>query len=203
MLHYTAIDPPTLELLKQLLGLSVFERMRLVGGTSLALQLGHRKSIDIELFGVLKDDEFAVSNALKTFKKVNLLQKSKNISIYSIDGIKVDIVNYGYPWLSDIRLEDGIRLAQMDDIAAIKLSAVTGRGTKKDFIDIYYLLKQYSLKQLLDLYSKKYSDGSEFLVLKSLSYFSDADEDPDPNMLHNVRWDQIKVYFRKLLREYS
>ncbi|MEN8227594.1 MAG: nucleotidyl transferase AbiEii/AbiGii toxin family protein [Bacteroidota bacterium] len=97
MLYYKAVAPPTLELLKRLLQLEVFREMRLVGGTSLALQLGHRKSIDIDLFGTLDADDLAVSDALKSFQSATTIQKTENISIYSIEGIKVDIVNYPYP----------------------------------------------------------------------------------------------------------
>jgi len=141
MLHYQTIDAPTLEILKRLLQMQVFNELRLVGGTSLALQLGHRKSIDLDLFGSLEADDFLVSKALKTFNSVTILQKSENITIYSIEGIKVDIVNYTYPWLSAVKIEDGIKLAHLEDIAAMKLSAITGRGTKKDFIVVLHLRK--------------------------------------------------------------
>ena len=97
MLHYEAIDPSTLEVLKRLLQIPVFNGLRLVGGTSLALQLGHRKSVDIDLFGSLEADDLAVSDALRVFNSVTIIQKSENITIYSIEGIKVDIVNYSYP----------------------------------------------------------------------------------------------------------
>ena len=188
MLHYQTVDPPTLEILKCLLQMQVFNDLRLVGGTSLALQLGHRKSVDLDLFGSLEADDFAVSNALKTFNSVTIIQKSENITVYSIKGIKVDIVNYPYPWLSAAKLEDGIRLAHMKDIAAMKLSAITGRGSKKDFVDISHILQFFSLKQMLEFYSRKYHDGSEFLVLKSLTYFADADQEPDPVMLYKMDW---------------
>ncbi len=174
MLHYEATDPSTLEVLKRLFQIPVFSGLRLVGGTSLALQLGHRKSIDIDLFGVLEADDLAVSDALRVFKSITIVQKTENITIYSIEGIKVDIVNYTYPWLTPEKEADKIRLAQLEDIAAMKLSAVTGRGTKKDFVDISFLLQHFSLKQMLEFYSRKYYDGSEFLVLKSLTYFVDA-----------------------------
>ena len=159
MLHYQTVDPSTLEILKRLLQMQVFNELRLVGGTSLALQLGHRKSIDLDLFGSLEADDFAVSNALKTFSSVTIIQKSENITIYSIEGIKVDIVNYTYPWLSAAKVEDGIRFAHMEDIAAMKLSAITGRGTKKDFVDISHILQYFNLKQMLEFYSRKYYEG--------------------------------------------
>ena len=110
------------------------------------------------------------------------MQKSKNINVFTIDGIKVDFVNYAYPWLQNIKKIDGIRLAGTKDIAAMKLAAITGRGRKKDFLDIYFLLKMYSLSEIISFYNEKYHDASTFLALKSLLYFEDAEQDIDPDM---------------------
>ncbi len=84
----------------------------------------------------------------------------------------------------------------------MKLSAITGRGTKKDFIDLFFLLQSFSLDEILTFYNQKYHDGSEFLVLKSLSYFEDADEDEDPVMLHPFNWNEIKEFIKKKLKDY-
>jgi Nucleotidyl transferase AbiEii toxin, Type IV TA system len=180
--------------------MEVFKNMRLAGGTSLALQIGHRKSIDLDLFGTLQADETTFSEALAVFEKVTWLKKSSNINIFSINEVKVDFVNYSYPWLDEITSEDDLRLAGLKDIAAMKLAAVTGRGTKKDFIDIYFLLKQFSLKEMLQHYTKKYADGSEFLVLKSLTYFEDAEPEQEPAMLKNISWQAVKD---TVLKEHS
>jgi len=192
MLYYQAIDAPTLELLKKLLAQEVFQEMRLAGGTSLALQYGHRKSIDIDLFGILSADSLAIDSALNYTGEVRKLQNSQNIKSYSIDGIKVDIVNYTFPWISPLITEDTLRLAGQLDIAAMKLAAITGRGAKKDFFDLYFLLKHFSLTELLACYTQKYADGSSFLVLKSITYFEDAEEDADPVQLIPVTWEEVK-----------
>lgn len=193
MLHYETIDAGTLELLKNLLSLNLFQQLRLVGGTSLALQIGHRKSIDLDLFGEIDVDVLEINNALAQIAQPTQLNNSKNIHIYLINGIKVDIVNYTYPWLEDVIYKDGLRLASNLDVAAMKLSAITGRGSKKDFIDLYFLLKQQSLSQMLDLYLRKFNDGSLFLVLKSLVYFDDADVEEMPNMLIPIKWKMVKA----------
>jgi hypothetical protein len=86
-------------------------------------------------------------------------------------------VNYKYPWLDNAVTEDGIVLAGIRDIAAMKIAAIIGRGTKKDFIDIAFLLQKFSLKEILDFYSLKYNDGSVFMALKSLAYFEDAESE--------------------------
>ena len=193
MLHYETIDAGTLELLKNLLSINLFQQLRLVGGTSLALQIGHRKSIDLDLFGEIDVDVLEINNALAQIAQPTQLNNSKNIHIYLINGIKVDIVNYTYPWLEDVIYKDGLRLASNLDVAAMKLSAITGRGSKKDFIDLYFLLKQQSLSQMLDLYLRKFNDGSLFLVLKSLVYFDDADVEEMPNMLIPIKWKMVKA----------
>ena len=202
MLHYKTIDTKTLELLKKLQSIPIFTDLRLVGGTSLALQLGHRKSIDLDLFGKLDADLFAVSESLNNLGTVSILKKSENINIYLIDGIKVDIVNYPYPWLMDVAVEDSLQLADIRDIAAMKLSAITNRGTKKDFIDIFFLLKEFSLSEMLDFYSRKYRDGTEFLVLKSLSYFDDAEEEEMPMMFSSLDWPAVKKHICTTLSSY-
>ena len=200
MLFYQTVDASTLELLRKLQGITVFKNMRLAGGTSLALQIGHRKSIDLDMFGTLQVDDTTFSEALAIFEKVTWLKKTANINIFSINDLKVDFVNYTYPWLDEIKSGDNLRLAGLKDIAAMKLAAVTGRGTKKDFIDIYFLLKQFSLKEMLEYYKQKYADGSEFLVLKSLTYFEDAEPEQEPVMLKNISWLAVKD---TVLKEHS
>ncbi|WP_294544058.1 nucleotidyl transferase AbiEii/AbiGii toxin family protein [uncultured Bacteroides sp.] len=192
MLYLSTVESTTLELLKKLQQLPILCNTRLVGGTALALQLGHRKSIDLDLFGRINADSQELQEALRTIGTLTILSDSKNIHIYVLNEVKIDIVNYTYPWLSDVVCKDGIRLASPKDIAAMKITAVKGRGTKKDFVDIYFLLKRYSLKKILDFYSRKYPDSSSFMAMKSLAYFEDAEEEPMPYMFIDVSWDEIK-----------
>lgn len=192
MLHYETVEAGTLELLKSIQQIPLFEHLRLAGGTSLALQIGHRSSIDLDLFGDINVDGLEITNALATIGTVTQLKNSKNIHIYLVNGIKTDIVNYTYPWLEGMVMEDQLRLASIPDIAAMKLSAITGRGSKKDFVDLYFLLKKMSLSQMMDLYKKKFADGSPFLVLKSLVYFEDADLEEMPVMMEPVNWETVK-----------
>ena len=94
-------------------------------------------------------------------------------------------------------------LAGLKDIAAMKLSAVTGRGSKKDFIDICFLLKEFSLKQQLELYLNKYPQGSELMVLKSLSYFDDAEIEKQPKMFIEISWEEIKKKIKQEVRGFD
>lgn len=192
MLHLQTIDTKTLELLKQLMQIKEFLGLNLVGGTSLALQIGHRKSIDLDLFGRFEFDEYHLSSILGQFDSVKLLNKTANIKTFLINDIKVDFVNYPYNWLEPCHLINGIRLATIKDIAAMKLSAITGRGTKKDFIDIFSLFDYFRLAEMLQFYREKFPDGAEFLVLKSLVYFEDAEIEQIPFMLKEIDWDGVK-----------
>lgn len=192
MLQEKAVAPRLLELLKYLMQQPELNRFVLVGGTALALQFGHRESVDADLFGLQPLDEIDFSGILAQFGEVNLLKKSKSIEVYQVDSIKVDVVNYRYKLLKPILEADHIRMASPEDIAAMKLSAIAGRGSKKDFIDLYFLMNHFSIDEMMNFYKKKYSDGSEFAVMKSLTYFEDADSEAMPKMFENVEWEAIK-----------
>lgn len=192
MLHLETIEPKTLELLRKLQSLSIFENSRLVGGTALALQLGHRKSIDLDIFGKIAATPEEIQETCSEVGGLEISKTSKNINIYWVDGIKVDCVNYPYEWLEECRVLDGVRLASISDIAAMKISAIINRGTKKDFIDLHFLLKEMSLNHILDLYDQKYTDGSRFIAIKSMTYFEDAESDPMPYMFEDVTWEDVK-----------
>lgn len=199
MLYYPTVDPPTLGLLKKLQEVSCLQSTRLVGGTALALQIGHRKSVDIDLFGEVPTETDMLAEELSAIGNLQILKNSNNIRIFLLDNVKVDIVNYRYPWLKDVVCSDEVRMASLEDICAMKLSAITGRGTKKDFIDLYFLLQRFSLEQMLSFYLMKYADGSEFTVLKSLSYFDDAELNPTPYMFEKIEWQTVKETIKSLI----
>lgn len=192
MLHIESVEAKTLGLLKRLQSLHIFQQCRLVGGTALALQIGHRKSVDLDLFGTIEATPDEIQNICQELGDFEISKATKNINTLWIDGIKVDCVNYPYKWIENCVVNDGIRMASINDIAAMKILAIINRGTKKDFIDLYFLLKRMSLNDILDLYEEKYANGSRFLAIKSLTYFEDAESDPMPFMFYNITWDRIK-----------
>ena len=203
MLQYKTIEPHTLGILKKIQQIKKLSKLRLVGGTALALQLGHRKSIDLNFFGIIsEDDHISILNELKKIGKLVVLKQSKNINIYSIDNVKVDFVNYHYQWLEKPILENELVIARTKDIAAMKIAAITGRGTKKDFIDLYFLLKQYTLQEIFNFYTQKYPEGSIFLALKSLTYFVDAEENEQPEMIIPTNWNDVKTSIESALIDY-
>ncbi|MBK5246935.1 MAG: nucleotidyl transferase AbiEii/AbiGii toxin family protein [Peptostreptococcaceae bacterium] len=203
MLHLSTIDPPTLELLKKLMSFDEFSGLRLVGGTALALQIGHRKSIDLDFFGKVDFEAIQTGSLFARFDTVEVIQKTKNINVFEINGVKVDFVNYSYPWLQDTLVIDGIRLALEKDLAAMKIAAITGRGRKKDFVDMYFLLKEISFTDIISLYNEKYFDASTYLALKSLTYFDDAEQDMDLDMIEPIEWIEVKKTILKEVKDYS
>jgi hypothetical protein len=203
MLHYKTVSTELLELLKFCMTRKEFSELRLVGGTDLALQYGHRKSVDIDLFGIIDLEKVDTFQLLNEFSKdVQIISKQKHINIYIVNGVKIDFVNYNYPWLKEPKVIDNICLAAVEDVAAMKLNAIAGRGSKKDFIDIELILKEFSLNQLVDFYKTKYNQESEFMALKSMLYFADADLEVEPEMFSDFKWTNTKQFIKQQVEDY-
>lgn len=194
MLQTQTVTPKLVELLDKIMTSDVFSDFVLVGGTSLALQIGHRNSIHLDFFGNVEIDEELFEKTISSFGKMIVMKKSKSILITQINGVKTDFVKYRYPLIADVTTVNGVRLASKQDIAAMKLNAIAGRGSKKDFIDLYFLLQEFSLSEMLEFYLQKYHDGSRFMVVKSLTYFEDADGDEQPQMFKDFDWQECKRY---------
>jgi len=192
-----------LKLLIKLQSRDIFSGLRLVGGTALALQINHRISNDLDLFGTLTADKILIRQVLNKLGNLKIIESTENINVFSLNDIKIDIVNYPYAWLADARREDDLVLADIKDIAAMKLAAITGRGTKRDFVDLYFLLKKYSLNEILNFYEQKYPDGSILMVLRSLVYFDDAEKDVFPNLFTNINWEVIKSSIAENVKNYA
>ena len=203
MLLYYTIEPYTLELLKKLSNKDFLSETRLVGGTALALQYGHRMSVDLDFFGSIDSDAVDLKLQLREMGKLSVIKESKNINIFLLDGIKIDIINYPYSWIDDAVKEDNIVLASPQDIAAMKINAIEGRGSKKDFIDIYFLLQHYSIHDILGFYAKIYPEYSIFRALMSMTYFEDAENQFMPRMFVNIDWEEIKETLRKEVSQAS
>ena len=204
MLSFQIVLPDTLELLKVLMQQPLLNDMRLVGGTSLALQYGHRRSVDLDFFGHTTEDVEELTTILsRCAKDVIRGNCSKSIKAYFLNNIKVDIVNYKYRWIDEPVISDGLRLASPKDIAAMKINAVMGRGTKKDFVDVYFLLRHYTFEEIMQFYLQKYTDGSEYRALLSMTYFADADPQPMPYMFQQVEWEIIKEEIKQQVAMYN
>jgi len=194
MLRTNTLEKSTLDLLKRLQKIPLLKELRLVGGTALALQLGHRRSIDLDFFGPIDAEGLQIADEMYAagLEDIVVIRNTRTIKIFIVNKVKVDIVSYRYKWLTSPIEIDDVKLADIKDIAAMKLAAVTNRGTKKDFVDIFFLLQQFTIKQMLELYEQKFTDGSIFNVIRSLTYFEDAERDIMPEMYIPVDWVQVK-----------
>jgi predicted nucleotidyltransferase component of viral defense system len=180
----------------------LFKDLRLVGGTALVLQLGHRESVDLDLFGNVDTDYETVQQAIISVdKECRLLNATTNIWQFMVANVKVDIVNYPYKWIDDAMIEAEITLASIKDIAAMKLAAITGRGTKKDFVDLYFLLQHFTLPEMFGFFNEKYPNVDLFMTYRSVVYFEDAEQTEMPVMLITTEWEDVKEKIRQEIRK--
>ena len=204
MLSIQTIHPNTLELLKQLASQPELAQTRLVGGTALALQYGHRQSIDLDFFGALPEDKDELVEMTRRVGNVLVTNRTKMIIQTVVNQVKVDFVDYSrYAWIDEPVQGDGFVLASDKDIAAMKVNAIIGRGTRKDFIDLYVLLQHYSLTEIMDFYKQKYPEFSEYRALLSMTYFEDADMQDMPKMFIDTPWDEMKSTIIQAIKAYQ
>jgi len=190
--------------LKKLMTIPCLQDRILVGGTGLALYLGHRLSIDIDLFSPQPFDTPTFVYEMSEFGKIELIATSPISLHLNFDNVKTDIVKYPYGWIRPVIFEESMRVAAIEDIAAMKLAAITNRGSKKDFYDIFFLLQRYTLNELLSFFKTKFPNWNEFMVLQSLGYFEDAESTETPKvLLGKITWNQVKKTVGQAVKNYS
>ena len=194
MLQTRTVEPRTLGLLKRLMEWEQLNMFHLVGGTALALQIGHRASIDLDLFTEVSFDKAAVLDVLNdNFSSVVLEAEGTSMLVTSISDVKVDFVRMAYPTLFTPLVVEGVRMLDMRDIAPMKLKAIVQRGSKKDFYDIFFLLNYLPLDEILALFMQKFKQEEIFHVIKSLTYFDDAEQYADPVVFDKtITWSAVK-----------
>ncbi|WP_340112509.1 nucleotidyl transferase AbiEii/AbiGii toxin family protein [Maribellus mangrovi] len=195
MLFYNTVSDNTLKLIRRLMNDPLLDSFILVDGTALSLQIGHRISIDIDLFTSENFDAPQLMEHLKQNYSFEADFLAKNTIKGEIESTKIDCIRHGYPWLEPSQMIEDIRIASLSEISAMKLNAITTNGTRlKDFIDIAYLSPYLSLNQMLDAYELKYRNN-RIMGLKSLLYFDDIDFSEPIQMLASsgaFRWETIK-----------
>jgi hypothetical protein len=200
MLHTETVEQSTLELLVQLQKQEYLSGFHLVGGTALALKMGHRKSIDIDLFSDFSFDVGSLLENLSADFSFNLFFSAKNTIKGNIDKVQLDILAHRYPLINAPTTINNISMLSTEDIIAMKLNAISTSGQRvKDFIDIYFLLDFYSIEEMLSFYKKKYSQYNEVIVLKSIIWFEDVELSEWPVLLKNpnLTWSEVKEKITK------
>ncbi len=201
MLSTSAIPSGTLSLLKNLMAIDELREFNLAGGTALALHIGHRISHDLDFFGHTDIDITEVLELLRPGYPLQEMHRTQNILVLDINGVKVDFVKYAYPLIGAPKEKEKIRLISLEDIAAMKLDAIKGRGRKRDFYDVYFLLKKFDLLSLLEFHLKKYGQDTRFLILKSMVYFYDAENDVPVQLLHEeISWEEVKTVITRQVK---
>ena len=211
MLYYSTVSPYLKSVLKIVMDSDILKPFRLVGGTSLSLQLGHRISIDIDLFtdsdyGSLNFEDIETflkskfsfivfSSELTSFGKSYFIGSSEN------NAVKLDVF-YSDPFIDDELLIDNIRLASLKDITAMKIEVIQNGGRKKDFWDLHELLNYFSLEEMLAFHKIRYpfSHDSD-LIIKNFTNFQIADEDFEVLCLKGKHWEVIKSDFENLIKK--
>jgi len=200
------LDKKRINLLKKLKFLSKYG-FYLAGGTALALQIGHRTSMDFDFYTEKKFSLLKLQRLLeKKFKEAIVLQKAEGTLIMKIDGVANSFFQYPYPLIfPPIKYQNFPPLASKEDIAAMKVIAISDRGTKRDFIDIYFLLKEFSLEEIMNFVKKKYPNFNIYVGLRGLTYFVDAEKRQKRKLYltHFVSWGKIKKFLIGEVKKYQ
>lgn len=211
MLYWNTVNNTLKDALLLLMQSSIFDQFRLVGGTSLSLQLGHRMSIDIDLFtdapyqsiDFNQIDEFLKDNFSYVDASFGMLVangRSYAIGKSIWDNVKLDI-NYTDPFIKEFKFMEGVRLATIEEIMAMKMEIIQSAGRKKDFWDIHEVLDHYSIEQMIALHEERYPYGhNRELIIKNLINFTKADKDIDPECLRGKHWELIKLDMLELTK---
>lgn len=201
-MHPETIHPDASACLAALVERGVIKPFYLAGGTGLALHLGHRRSVDLDFFN---QRAFGVSTVIAGVRRVGrftLDERDAGTLHGRLNDTRVTFLHYPYPLLFRPRVFHGVRIADPRDIGCMKLDAIATRSTKKDFIDLFVLLRTISLPNLLRFFERKYRSVDYNLahVLKSLVYFTDARRDPMPEMLTPFSWDELERTIEREVR---
>jgi hypothetical protein len=205
-LYFSILPKPQIKLLKKLGFLKKYG-FYLAGGTALALQIGHRTSLDFDFYTQKNFDSRRLREEFEEkFKKVEEIYIAEDTLGLSVDNIGVSFFRYPYKLIKPLKEIEGIKIAALEDIAAMKILAISQRGRRRDFIDIYFLIKKFGLKKIMKFVKKKYPMFNIYLGLQGLIYFKDAEEDPEKGrfkLIKDVSWRELKKFILKEVFEYK
>ena len=178
-------------------GRSAFEGFYLAGGTALALYFGHRRSLDLDLF---REDGFESADRrdrLRDLEGLRKLELARGTAHLELHGVKVSFLHYPYPLLFPVARFGHITVADPREIACMKVDVIGSRGARRDFVDLYVAAQRYGLREIFEWFTAKYASVpySRTHLLKALTYFNDAEQEPMPDMLVTVDWTDITRFF--------
>ena len=197
-IFWDVIDYKKRALLKKLIKYIPLTDFYLAGGTALALLLGHRKSFDFDWFSQSKFDTSELLNKLSKLGNTELIEIKKDTLYLFLDNVQLTWLYYPYPLIDPVIKVEGINLASLTDIALMKLIAISQRGERKDFIDLYVILQEKrgtDLELLFELLPLKFPESqiNYYHIIKSLTYFEEAET--ELNMCNSIDWQEVKDFF--------
>ena len=205
MLHKETVHERTLDLIHRLMNDENLKDFYLVGGTALALMLGHRMSVDIDLFTITEfNGDQTAKHLSDNYNAVFKSFRNNYIAGY-IEEIQIDMMVHKYPHVRPLFNAEGIRMSSLEDIAAMKINAIAGNGSRiKDFVDIHYLLKEMSYEQIIDAYSAKYPNINIKQARMSLLHFEDIDFTTKVVLMKDVfKWNEVKNSIKNASEQYD
>ncbi len=206
MLYVKTVKPRAISVLKELMAMPELENFSLVGGTALSLIYGHRMSVDLDLFCNKPFENSAITESLKGKfqKKFVVEEKQPRFGIFGyIDEVKIDIIRHPHPLIRPETTQEGIRFFSTEDIIAMKVQAILGRGKKKDFWDIAELLKHFTVKDFIQFHKEKYSTQNLLITVpQAITFFADAEESEAPISLKKQTWESVQAFIQNKVREY-
>jgi len=178
------------------------DKFFLVGGTALALQIGHRKSIDIDLFSLSSFDTMLLFEFMNNKYHFEVEFQAKNTLKGTVEGVKTDFITHDYPLIDELHCENGIRFAGIRDIAAMKLNAIVGNGTRlKDFTDMSFLSSRMCFRDMLDAYCRKYASVNPVIAGKAIAFFDDIDFNVPVELIHGrFQWEKVENRINQMLQ---
>ena len=206
MLHLETVESHTFSVLKQLMKMPELQGFSLVGGTSLSLLYGHRTSVDLDLFSNKPFENDVIITALEKKFRTSFSNRSTNprFGIFCfVDEVKIDIIRHPHPLIRPELKIDDISMFSTEDIIAMKVQAILGRGKKKDFWDIAELLQHFSIADFIEFHKEKYSTQNLLITVpQAIIYFADAEESEDPISLKKQTWDGVKKFINAKVSDY-
>lgn len=205
MLHYKTVDEKLYTTLKAIMEIPALKDFYLAGGTNLSLMYGHRKSIDIDLW---KEEYFDNEELESIFYRYFQKEVFNNIRRFTlgimctINNIKADFMSWNDPFIEEPLLIDGIRFLHKKDLFAMKLNAIAGRASKKDFLDVAEMLNDYSLEEGIQFFKQKYFQQDEIMILKRITDFDQADTEISPVLFNPASWEIAKDKLVKAFDDY-
>jgi len=206
MIYKSVLSQKQIELLNKLK--DILPGCYMAGGTALALQLGHRTSLDFDFYtGNHFEMEKVLASFQKNFKNVRVERVAKDTLILEVEGVSLSIFYYPYNLIKPLVYFNDVDLAAIEDIAAMKMIAISMRGKRRDFVDSYYLLKTFTLDEIIKLTLKKYPSYQPMVILKGLIYFKDAEEDDVSRKIKifddSYSWDAVKSKLLEEVKKYQ